>query len=53
MRAAYLFHLARLCGRGPDQVDALDLTDFANYIDSIDAWIKVELKLATEVSLFG
>lgn len=53
MRTAYLFHLARLCGRGPDEVDNLDLLDFANYTDQIDKWIPVELRLTQEVSLFG
>lgn len=53
MRTAYLFHLARLCGLKPGEIDDLDLLDFANYTDQIDTWIPIELRLEKEVSLFG
>ena len=44
MRAEYLFHLARLCGIREPELGNLDLTDFAIYADSIDEWIKIELR---------
>jgi len=52
LRDAYLFHLARLCHLGPEAVGALTIGDFANYIDSIDQWLKVEIRLK-EVSPLG
>lgn len=45
MRAEYLFHLGRLCGLTPAQVDDLDLLDFANLTDSIDHWLKQEARM--------
>ncbi len=42
MRAEYLFHLGRLCGLRPVDVDDLTIGDFANLTDSIDAWLKHE-----------
>lgn len=40
LRAGYLFPLAHLCHLGPAEVDELSLADFANYIDSIDAYVR-------------
>jgi hypothetical protein len=37
LRARYLFDLARLCGVRSWETGDLELTDFAIYIDSIDA----------------
>lgn len=45
MRAEYLFHLSRLCGLTPRDVDELAITDFANLTDSIDGWLKTEAQM--------
>ena len=45
MRAEYLFHLGRLCGLKPPDVDDLTLADFANLTDSIDEWLKSEARM--------
>lgn len=45
MRAEYLFHLGRLCGLKPWDVDDLHIFDFANLTDSIDGWLKTEARM--------
>jgi len=40
LRAEYLWPLAHLCHLGAAEVDALDVWDFARYIDSTDAYIE-------------
>jgi hypothetical protein len=52
LRDAYLFHLHRLCHLDDQRIGALKISDFANLIDSIDQWVKVELRLK-EVSPLG
>lgn len=52
LRDAYLFHLHRLCGLKSPDIGALKIRDFANLTDSIDQWIKVEIRLK-EVSPLG
>lgn len=44
LRGEYLFTLAHVCHLAAAAVDQLDVTDFANYIDSIDAWIEAQKK---------
>jgi len=45
MRGEFLFHLGRLCHLKPADVDELDIGDFANLTDSIDAWLKTETQM--------
>ena len=42
MRGEYLFSLAHVCHLPAAAVDQLDVADFANYADSIDAWIAAQ-----------
>ena len=46
LRDAYLFHLHRLCGLDGPGIGALPVRDFANLTDSIDEWLKHEVRLA-------
>jgi hypothetical protein len=45
MRAEYLFHLGRVCGLKPADVDDLHLFDFQNLTDCIDEWLPIEARM--------
>ena len=44
LRSEYLFSLAHLCHVPAPMAGDLTITDFANYIDSIDAYIRAAPK---------
>jgi hypothetical protein len=44
LRAEYLFPLAKLCGIRDPELGQLNLADFANYIDSVDAYVEAMKK---------